>query len=191
MSVINVKDEHSTAKYYISPATATEMCTDTAWFIKNKHHILLLCCSTNVIIPVAVHSNRKCNHMTRERWGCCLGESAWLAAWLCPLWATGKQEPFFCSRSMILFHPVPLSWEPRFWMALTSVAFAGPHWPPTLQLFILPVQHTAQYPQFAEAGRAAPLWAQELTPRPRPQHHGHHTGVPTWELKHGDKEGET
>ena len=55
MSIINVKDEHSTAKSYISAATASQMCTDTAWFIKNKHHILLQCCSTNVIIPVAVH----------------------------------------------------------------------------------------------------------------------------------------
>lgn len=38
MSIINVKDEHAAAAYYIS----LEMCTDTAWFIKNKHPILRL-----------------------------------------------------------------------------------------------------------------------------------------------------
>lgn len=52
-------------------------------------------------------------------------------------------------------------------MAVTSVASLGPHWPPTLQLFILPVQHTGQYPQFAEAMGEAPLRALEVTPKTR------------------------
>jgi len=44
-------------------------------------------------------------------------------------------------------------------MAVTSVASAGPRWPPTFQLFILPVQRFVQYLWLAEARRPAPLWA--------------------------------
>lgn len=160
MSIINVKDEHSTAKYYISLATAPEICSDTAWFIKNKHHILSLCCSTNVIIPVAVHRNIENVITWQENDGVVVWES--LLGWLlgCVLCEPqGNKSSFFSSRSTILFHPIPLSWEPRFSMDVTSVASAGPRWPPILQLFIFPVEHTAQYPWFAEARGAAPLWA--------------------------------
>lgn len=127
MSIINVKDERSTAKYYISLAMASEMCTDTAWFIKNKHHVLLLCCSTNVIISIALHRNTEKFITWQENDRIVVWES--LLGWLlgCVLCEPrGKQELFFCSRSMILFHPIPLSWEPGFWIAVTSVASAGP-----------------------------------------------------------------
>lgn len=52
-------------------------------------------------------------------------------------------------------------------MAVTSVASVGPHWPPTLQLFILPGGHTGQDAQFADAMEEAPLQALEVTPKTR------------------------
>lgn len=33
--------------------------------------------------------------MTGEWWGCCSGESAWLTAWLCPLWAKRETRALF------------------------------------------------------------------------------------------------
>lgn len=49
------------------------------------------------------------------------------AGCMCPLWVSGKQELLFCSRSVILFHPIPLSWEPR---VLNGADLCGLSWPP-------------------------------------------------------------
>ncbi|KAK5886376.1 hypothetical protein CesoFtcFv8_017414 [Champsocephalus esox] len=51
---------------------------------------------------------------------------------------------------MILFHPIPLSWKPRFSMVVTSVASAGPQ--PSRCSSFQP-QLIAQYPRVWGKGK--------------------------------------
>lgn len=123
MSIINVKDEHSTAKYYISLATAPELCTDTAWFIKNKHHILLLCCGTNVIIFVGVHRNIENVITWQESDGVVVWES--LLGWLlgCVLCEPKGNKSSFSP---------PEAWSsftPYLWAGSQGFQWMWPLWP--------------------------------------------------------------
>lgn len=160
MSIINVRDEHSTATYYISLATAPEMCTDTAWFIKNKHHILSPCCSTNVIIPVAVHRNTENVITWQEKDGVVIWESqlGWLHG--CVLCEPRGNKSSFSS--------------PEAWSSFTHYLWAGsqgfewlwPLWPLLAPTGLHPSSCSSfqsstlpSTPRFAEAKGAAPLWA--------------------------------
>lgn len=165
MSIINVKDEHSTAKHYISLETAPEMCADTAWFIKNKHHILPLCRSTNVIIPVAMHRNTENVITWQENDGVVVWES--LLGWLldCVLCEPqGNKSSFSPAEAWSSF-------TPYLWAGSQGFQWMWPLWPL--------LAHTGLQPSSCSSFQSSTL---PSTPGLQKQEEQHPSGPKNWPL---------